>query len=201
MAARAGEPQGSPVSLLLVRQPCSGHHLKLAFLAVAISHDQKAIIMTQHIFTLNDIFRTTPWYPLVYGELRSEKHDYVDFAQTLEVLSDLLIDTKNSAERPVVCRAIGAYLHALEKQLQAPLSAAHQEALTTDSLPPLPDAPFAPDEELLREYCVALNTLLLDNRLEESIAKTLTGLLYELLGYLVEELTTPCFLRGDEQAH
>ncbi len=201
MAARAGEPQGSPVSLLLVRQPCSGHHLKLAFLAVAISHDQKAIIMTQHIFTLNDIFRTTPWNPLVYGELRSEKHDYVDFAQTLEVLSDLLIDTKNSAERPAVCRAIGAYLHALEKQLQAPLSLAHQEALTTDSLPPLPDAPFAPGEELLREYCVALNTLLLDNRLEESMAKTLTGLLYELLGYLVEELTTPCFLRGDEQTH
>ncbi|WP_110877512.1 hypothetical protein [Franconibacter helveticus] len=117
------------------------------------------------------------------------------------MLSDLFIDTKNSAERPAVCRAIGAYLHALEKQLQAPLSAAHQEALTTDSLPPLPDAPFAPDEELLREYCVALNTLLLDNRLEESTAKTLTGLLYELLGYLVEKLTTPCFLRGDEQAH
>jgi hypothetical protein len=52
------------------------------------------------------------------------------------------------------------------------------------------------DSEILRQYCHALTQTLLSRAHALEVNRALTGMLFELLNELVEDLQAPRFLRG-----
>ncbi|WP_435946840.1 hypothetical protein [Dryocola sp. BD586] len=55
--------------------------------------------------------------------------------------------------------------------------------------------PLADDSETLRQYCVALTLLLLQRQQPAEQEEHITGMLFELMNVLVEDLKTPRFVR------
>lgn len=58
-------------------------------------------------------------------------------------------------------------------------------------------SPLAEDSESIREYCAALTMLMLQRQQSSEQEEQIGGLLFELLGILVEDLKTPRFIRSE----
>lgn len=111
---------------------------------------------------------------------------------------EALIENDNSTERMALCGRLLAGLEMLKFALKAPLPAHLIERLTVDVVQD--DSyrfPLSTDSETLREYCAALTMLLLQRQPSAEQEEHVTGLLFELINVLVEDLKAPRFVRTD----
>lgn len=125
----------------------------------------------------------------------------MDLFQILDICqyhSDALIESDDNTERMALCGRLLAGLKMLKAGLNAPLPEHLIERLTVKMAEP--DnyrCPLSTDSETLREYCSALTMLLLQRQSSAEQEEHITGLLFELINVLVEDLKAPRFVRTD----
>ena len=111
---------------------------------------------------------------------------------------DALIENDDNTECMALCGRLYAALEMLKFALKAPLPAHLIERLTVDvAEPDNYRGALSTDSETLREYCAALVMLLLQRQQSPEQSEHITGLLFELINVLVEDLKTPRFVRTD----
>ena len=109
---------------------------------------------------------------------------------------DALIENDNNTECMALCGRLLAGLEMLKFALKAPLPAHLIERLTVEvAEPDNYRGPLSTDSETLREYCSALTILLLQHHQSPEQKEHITGLLFELINLLVEDLKAPRFVR------
>lgn len=111
---------------------------------------------------------------------------------------DALIENDNNTECMALCGRLLAGLEMLKFALKAPLPAHLIERLTVDvAEPDNYRGALTTDSETMREYCSALTLLLLQRQQSAEQEEHITGLLFELVNALAEDLKTPRFVRTD----
>ncbi|WP_435928496.1 hypothetical protein [Dryocola sp. BD613] len=123
----------------------------------------------------------------------------IDLFQVLDCcqnLADALIENDDHIERMALCGRLYAGLEVLKVVLKAPLPAHLIERLTVEVAKEEDyPCPLSTDSETLREYCAALTMLLLQRQQSAEQEEHITGLVFELIGILVEDLKAPRFVR------
>ena len=126
-------------------------------------------------------------------------HDLFQVLDACQHYVDALIENDDNTERMALCGRLLAALEVLKVALNAPLPAHLIERLTVDvAEPDNYRGPLSTDSETLREYCSALTILLLQRQQSPEQEEQITGLLFELINLLVEDLKTPRFVRTDD---
>ncbi|MFP2515079.1 hypothetical protein [Buttiauxella agrestis] len=111
---------------------------------------------------------------------------------------DALIENDDNTECMALCGRLLAALEVLKVALKAPLPAHLIERLTVDvAESDNYRGPLSTDSETLREYCSALTILLLQRQQSPEQKEHITGLLFELVNVLVEDLKAPRFVSTD----
>ena len=126
-------------------------------------------------------------------------HDLFQVLDACQHYVDALIENDDNTERMALCGRLLAALEVLKVALNAPLPAHLIEHLTVDvAEPDNYRGALTTDSETLREYCSALTILLLQRQQSPEQEEQITGLLFELINVLVDDLKTPRFVRtGD----
>ena len=125
-------------------------------------------------------------------------HDLFQVLNACQHYVDALIENDDNTERMALCGRLLAALEVLKVALNAPLPAHLIERLTVDvAEPDNYRGALTTDSETLREYCSALTILLLQRQQSPEQEEQITGLLFELINVLVEDLKTPRFVRTD----
>lgn len=125
-------------------------------------------------------------------------HDLFQVLDACQHYVDALIENDDNTECMALCGRLLAALEVLKVALKAPLPAHLIERLTVDvAEPDNYRGPLSTDSETLREYCSALTILLLQHQQAPEQEEQITGLLFELINVLVEDLKTPRFVRTD----
>lgn len=111
---------------------------------------------------------------------------------------DALIENDDSTACMALCGRLLAALEMLKFALKAPLpphliARLTVEMATDDSY----HCPLSTDSETLCEYCAALTMLLLQRQQSAEQEEQVTGLLFELINILVEDLKAPRFVRTE----
>lgn len=115
-----------------------------------------------------------------------------------EVLCAELVECRDSTLHLALCGRLSHSLDVLRYQLDQPLTPHLIERLTADHLP-VASVSFVPDSDLLCQYCLALVQALLSCALTPDTTQQLSGLLYELVGVLADDLKAPRFIREVRQ--
>ena len=111
---------------------------------------------------------------------------------------DALIENDDNTECMALCGRLYAALEMLKFALKAPLPAHLIECLTVNvAEPDNYRGPLSTDSETMREYCAALTMLLLQHQPSPEQKEHITGLLFELVNVLVEDLKAPRFVSTD----
>ena len=124
--------------------------------------------------------------------------DLFQILDCCQLHADALIENDNNTERMALCGRLCAGLEMLKVGLNAPLPEHLIQRLTVDAAEP--DnyrSPLSTDSETLREYCAALTLVLLQRQQPLEQEEHITGLLFELINVLVEDLKAPRFVRTD----
>ena len=125
-------------------------------------------------------------------------HDLFQVLDACQHYVDALIENDDNTECMALCGRLYAALEMLKFALKAPLPAHLIERLTVDvAEPDNYRGALSTDSETLREYCAALVMLLLQRQQSPEQSEHITGLLFELINLLVEDLKTPRFVRTD----
>lgn len=126
----------------------------------------------------------------------------MDLFQVLDICEQYagsLIENENHTESMALCGRLLAGLEVLKSVLKAPMPGYLIEKLTIkESETGSYGNPIATDSETLCEYCAALTIVLLNHQESPEQKEQMTGLLYELLVVLVEDLKAPRFVRSPE---
>ncbi|MRT57027.1 hypothetical protein GJV11_12965 [Enterobacteriaceae bacterium RIT693] len=146
----------------------------------------------------------TPHDPAFAGDiatlLEKPQGATMDLFQVLDICeqyAEHLLENQNQTERMALCGRLLAGLEVLKSVLKAPLPDYLIEKLTLkDSEASICYNPMATDSEPLREYCVALTIVLLNQQESPEQTQQMTGLLYELIVALAEDLKAPRFARS-----
>lgn len=152
--------------------------------------------------TPSEILCTQPGIePAITTLLKTPPGATMDLFQVLDVcesLADTLIENDDDIERMALCGRLYASLEVLKVMLKAPLPAHLIERLTVDIAEEegYRGSPVT-DSETLREYCAALIMLLLQRQQSREQEEHITGLAFELINVLVEDLKAPRFIRTD----
>jgi hypothetical protein len=126
-------------------------------------------------------------------------HDLFQVLDACHHYVDALIENDDNTERMALCGRLLAALEVLKVALKTPLPAHLIERLTVDvAEPDNYRGPLTTDSETLREYCSALTILLLQRQQAPEQEEHITGLLFELVNVLVDDLKTPRFVRTDD---
>lgn len=111
---------------------------------------------------------------------------------------DELIENDNNTERMALCGRLLAGLEMLKFALVAPLPAHLIERLTVNvEADNHYRCPLSTDSETLRTYCAALTMLLLQGQQSPQQEEHITGLLFELVNVLTDDLKAPRFVQTD----
>ncbi|SUW61867.1 Uncharacterised protein [Buttiauxella agrestis] len=125
-------------------------------------------------------------------------HDLFQVLDACQHYVDALIENDDNTERMALCGRLLAALEVLKVALNAPLPAYLIERLTVDvAEPDNYRGALTTDSETLREYCSALTILLLQHQQSPEQKEHITGLLFELVNVLVEDLKAPRFVSTD----
>ena len=139
--------------------------------------------------------------PAIITLLKTPLGNHLDLFELLDSCQfhiDALIENDNSTECMALCGRLLAALEMLKVTLNAPLPAHLIERLTVDAA--TDDnyrCPLSTDSETMRQYCAALTMLLLQRQQTAEQNEQVTGLLFELMNLLIEDLKTPRFVRTD----
>lgn len=124
----------------------------------------------------------------------------MDLFQVLDICEQYaghLLENQNQTERMALCGRLLAGLEVLKSALKAPLPDHLIEKLTLkESEASIRYNPIATDSETLREYCAALTIILLNQQESPEQRQQMTGILYELITVLAEDLKAPRFVRS-----
>lgn len=139
--------------------------------------------------------------PVITTLLKTPLAISMDLFQILDCCqqhADALIENHDNTERMALCGRLFAGLEMLKSSLIAPLPEHLIQRLTADvAEPDNYRCPLSTDSETLREYCMALTMLLLQNQQSPEQEEHITGLLFELINVLAEDLKAPRFIRTD----
>lgn len=125
-------------------------------------------------------------------------HDLFQVLDACQHYVDALIENDDNTECMALCGRLLAALEVLKVALKEPLPAHLIERLTVDvAEPDNYRGALSTDSETMREYCVALTILLLQRQQSTEQQEHITGLLFELVNVLVEDLKTPRFVRTE----
>ena len=125
-------------------------------------------------------------------------HDLFQVLDACQHYVDALIENDDSTECMALCGRLLAAFEVLKVALKAPLPTHLIERLTVDvAEPDNYRGALSTDSETLREYCAALTLLLLQRQQSAEQEEHITGLLFELVNVLVEDLKTPRFVRTE----
>lgn len=146
----------------------------------------------------------TPHDPAFAGDiatlLEKPQGAAMDLFQVLDICeqyAEHLLENKNQTERMALCGRLLAGLEVLKSVLKAPLPDYLIQKLTLkESEASICYNPIATDSEPLREYCVALTIVLLNQQESPEQMQQMTGLLYELITVLAEDLKALRFVRS-----
>ncbi len=124
--------------------------------------------------------------------------DLFQILDACEYHADALIENDGVTERLALCGRLLAGLEVLKTILDEPLPSHLIEHLTVDiAEKDNYRCPLSTDSETLREYCTALSLLLLQRQQSAEQEEHITGLLFELINVLVEDLKAPRFVNTD----
>lgn len=122
--------------------------------------------------------------------------DLFQILDACECFIDALIENGSTLERMALCGRLYAGLEVLKVVLEAPLPPHLIERLTVDvSQNGGYLSPLSTDSETLRVYCSALTLLLLNQLQSPEQREHITGLLFEMLNVLGDDLRAPRFIR------
>lgn len=135
----------------------------------------------------------TPDYDLLSVPF-SAATDFTDLADYCNHCAETLIECHDPALKMALCGRLNACLALLRPTLGEPIPPHLIERFTVDTLPDIsPD--FAPDADLLCDYCLALTQILNGRSLLPETETTLTGLLCDLVWYFADGLKAPHWIR------
>jgi len=120
--------------------------------------------------------------------------DFTSLAHACEQAAAALLESDNAPQREALCNGLIARLTLLRGTLNDPIPEHLVASLTTDHLPPIRPH-FEPESEQLADYCTALTQVLSNGDVALDIERALTGLLFDLVTYLAEDLRSPRFIR------
>ena len=125
-------------------------------------------------------------------------HDLFQVLDQCQRYVDALIANDNHTECMALCGRLLAGLNVLKFTLKSPLPEHLIENLTTDITKPDDyRCPLSTDSETLREYCSALTMLLLNQQESADQVENITGILFEMVNLLAEDLKAPRFVRTE----
>ncbi|HAM9876485.1 TPA: ash family protein [Escherichia coli] len=120
--------------------------------------------------------------------------DFTTLADYCDHFAETLIECHNPALKMALCGRLSTCLALLRPTLNEPIPPHMIERFTVDTLPDIsPD--FAPDADLLCDYCLALVQVLNGRSLLPETETTLTGLLCDLVWYFADGLKAPHWIR------
>ena len=125
-------------------------------------------------------------------------HDLFQVLDACQHYVDALIENDDNTECMALCGRLYAALEMMKFGLKAPLPDHLIERLTVYvAEPDNYRGALTTDSETLREYCSALTILLLQPQQSPEQKEHITGLLFELVNVLIEDLKAPRFVRTD----
>ncbi|WP_213991171.1 hypothetical protein [Sodalis sp. dw_96] len=127
----------------------------------------------------------------------SSATDFTVLADYCEHYAESLLENSDPAQRQGLCCRLAACLDLLQPTLEDPIPPHLIDSLTVDDLP-LTSPRFEPDSDLLCGYCLVLVRLLTERVVLPQMEKILTGLLFDLVSYLADELRAPRWIRNDD---
>ncbi|MEW7311383.1 hypothetical protein AB1E22_01390 [Buttiauxella gaviniae] len=123
-------------------------------------------------------------------------HDLFQVLDICQRYTDELIEVHNHAEYIALCGRLLAGLNVLKVVLKTPLPKHLIKQLTVkEGSADEYRSPLSTDSETICEYCSSLTMLLLNQQVTPEQQEHITGLLFELLSVLAEDLTAPRFIR------
>ncbi|MGK7287656.1 hypothetical protein ACSPAB_21695 [Buttiauxella agrestis] len=137
--------------------------------------------------------------PTITTLLKAPLGNHLDLFEILDNCQfhiDALIENDNNTECMALCGRLLAALEMLKVTLNAPLPTHLIKRLTVDvATDDNYRCPLSTDSETMRQYCAALTMLLLQRQQSAEQKQQVTGLLFELVNVLIEDLKTPRFVR------
>ena len=125
-------------------------------------------------------------------------HDLFQVLNQCQRYVDGLIENDNHVECMALCGRLLAGLNVLKFTLKAPLPEHLIDSLTTDMAKPDDyRCPLSTDSETLCEYCASLTMLLLNQQESADQVEKITGILFEMVTLLAEDLRAPRFMRAE----
>lgn len=120
---------------------------------------------------------------------------FIEQAQTCDQLAIALGESSDSAWNQTLCNQLYAALEQLQPGLLDPIPASLVDRFTVDS-PPANAPQFDADCTELCRYCMALSTVLCDDRHDAATEHALRDLLVGLTAYFVEGMMAPRWVKG-----
>jgi hypothetical protein len=123
-------------------------------------------------------------------------HDLFQVLDACEAYVDELIENEDITERMALCGRLLAGLEVLRTVLKEPLPEHLIQQLTVedDNFNDNSHA-LCSDSETIREYCQGMTIILLNQQNTAESQQQITGLLFELIHLLADDLKTPRFVR------
>ncbi len=145
----------------------------------------------------------TPQQPAFAGSiatlLKKPQGVAMDLFQVLDICQQYaegLIENENHTECMALCGRLLAGLEVLKSVLKAPLPDHLIEQLTLKETETSDyRTPLTTDSETLCDYCTALTIVLLNHQEPPDQREQITGMLYEIIYVLAEDLKVPRFVR------
>ena len=125
-----------------------------------------------------------------------DTHDLFQVLDICQRYADELIETDSHAEYIALCGRLLAGLNVLKVVLKSPLPKHLIEKLTVkENHVDEYRSPLSTDSDTTCDYCSALTMVLLNQQVSLEKQEHISGLLFELLSMLAEDLKAPRFIR------
>ncbi|PWW05871.1 hypothetical protein [Mangrovibacter plantisponsor] len=127
------------------------------------------------------------------------KMDLLELASLCESLVGELLEAAHHPTRMALCGKLLCALESLKYVLDSPVPAHCVQALT-GTAEEVRSMPFllGAESQTLRQYCASLTLVLLSGTLLEEDRQIITGLLFDLVNHLRDDIHTPCFIKTPE---
>lgn len=140
----------------------------------------------------------TPMKELLSNPLVNNS-DFLSLVPKCAELVAELLEAHSTTARLALTGRLNYALKLLLASLNGLLTKEQEEFLTIEKKAVIQtDEAFSPDNDTLCEYCLSLTETLLSGAIDEINQKNILGLLFELVNYLCESLTTPRFYNSAE---
>ncbi|MGX9257608.1 hypothetical protein [Pantoea ananatis] len=125
-------------------------------------------------------------------------HDLFQVLDTCVRYVDALVECNDIADRMALCGRLLAALEVLRVLLDQPLPEHLIERLTVDKVDHKAcRSGGSIDSEEMRQYCSALTLVLLNQQAPADLQKHITGLLFQMVNIMADDLTAPRFVRKE----